>query len=130
MIFEFIVIFILLFIIIGLVYQFMYDIYTTVLMLIIVFYISYITVKLVYYYKRKKIINGNITTPEQKIPIKIDTNKDLIEKPKEIDKNIITLRNFISKSLKEGFKPQIIKNALLKQGWPKEKVEQAFSDIK
>ena len=106
MIFELIVIFILLFIIIGLVYQFMYDIYGWVLSLSLIFYISYSAVKLVYYFRKKK--EGQIKEEEPK------------------DKYMVMLKDFIQKNIKQGFKAEQIKEALLKEGWPKEKVEKAF----
>ena len=41
-----------------------------------------------------------------------------------------TLKPFITKNTNEGFKPQIVKEALIKQGWPKEKIDQAFKELK
>ncbi|MDP3728596.1 MAG: hypothetical protein Q8R18_04045 [bacterium] len=117
MIFEFIVIFILLFIIIGLVYQFMYDIYLWVLLISLTFYICYVAVKLVYSYTKKIELTIIEKTPMQTA---------MSQKEKVQDKDLERLKDFIQKNLKQGFKAERIKEALIKEGWPKEKVEQAF----
>ena len=122
MIFELITIFVLLFIIVGLVYQFLYDIYLWVFILSIVFYLSYVSVKLVYYFKKKK--ESQTTTMTIQVPLQ----KELKEVPKVPDKDIQILKEFITKNKKEGFQLTVIKDALLKQGWPKEKVEQALKE--
>ena len=49
---------------------------------------------------------------------------------KEEDPAMKTLKPFITKNTNEGFKPQIVKEALIKQGWPKEKIDQAFKELK
>ena len=54
MIFEFIIIFILLFIIIGLVYQFLFNLWVIVLITSAIFYIAYVAIKLVFYFRKKK----------------------------------------------------------------------------
>lgn len=124
MIFEFIIIFLLLFIILGLVYQFMYDLYFWILLLSLTFYICYVTVKLVFYYKKKK--ESGTTTPVQVPVTKIEPKPEIKIPIKKEDKDLEKLKEFINKNLKQGFKAEIIKEALLKQGWTKEKVEQAF----
>jgi len=116
MLLEFIIIFILLFIIFGLVYQFMFDIWIEVLIISVVFFITYVTLKIIYHYKHK----------EQTIePVEI--NSFVQQKPE--DPSMKILKPFISKNINQGFKPQVIKDALMKQGWPKEKIEQGFKEL-
>lgn len=68
---------------------------------------------------------------KKKSPIQ-DTAKQFYEPVKQkpvqeiCDSDIITLRDYIKKNLNEGFKINIIKSALLKQGWPESKVNQAI----
>ncbi len=118
MIFEFIAFFILLFIIIGLVYQFMFDIYYTTLIISTLFYLSYITLKLVFHFKRKQ------TTTEEQLPKVEKTELSIV-----LDKDIQILKEFMTKNLNEGFKLKVIKEALIKQGWPSTKVEQAALEV-
>ncbi len=120
MIFEFIIIFVLLFIIQGLIYQFMYPLFLQVFILSIVFYVCYVMVTLVFYFRKKKVLKIEV----QKEPLQSVVSQKA-ELPKE-DKDIQKLKDFVSKNLKQGFKADVIKQALLKQGWPKEKVEQAL----
>lgn len=142
MIFELITIFLLLFIINGLIYQFMYDIYLWVGILSLAFYLIYLSINIIIWRKRKKqqtiltkektpaqtaTVQENITkNDKQEMSLKkIESKEQKKEIPKE-DKDLKVLQEFISKNLKQGFKPEVIKQALLKQGWPKEKIEQAF----
>jgi hypothetical protein len=128
MIFELITIFILLFIIVGLIYQFMFDIWPWVLLVTSVFYVSYAAVKIVYHYRRKEkgIIKEEKLEMYQKtsLPVKKETEK-VVQKPK-IDNSVEKLVDFINKSRKEGFKLKVIKDALVKQGWPKDKISKAI----
>ena len=50
------------------------------------------------------------------------------EKPKvpQEDPDIKKLVDFIQKNKHAGFKPKIIQDALIKQGWPVDKVQKAF----
>lgn len=116
MLFEFIIIFILLFIIFGLVYQFMFDIWIETLIICIVFFVSYVTVKIVLHNRKKQAFE----------PI---TESKQVFQPKTEDPAMKTLKPFISKNINEGFKGSVIKEALLKQGWPKEKIDQAFREL-
>ena len=113
MIFELILIFVLLFVIQGLVYQFMYDIYIPVFILSLTLYICYMIVKFVFYFRKKR-------------EIRKESQKG--ETVKVFDKNTQILKEFIQKNMKEGFQESVIKDALLKRGWPKEKIEQAFNN--
>jgi len=121
MIFEFIVIFILLFIIVGLVYQFLYDIYLWVSIGSLVFYIGYVTIK-VLRQKRRKAMASEVPQEAPKEMKKTNGNG----KDTELD----TLKEFIARNLREGFQKQIIKDALLKQGWSDAKIEQAFAAVR
>lgn len=112
MIFEFIAFFVLLFILVGLAYQFMYDIYYPVLLLSVLFYIAYVGIK-IYFNRKPKSVN-NFTQTQQ------------VQTPSIMDKDIQILKEFITKNINEGFKIKIIKEALLKQGWPENKVDQAI----
>lgn len=129
MIFEFIIIFILLFIILGLVYQFMYDLYTWALILSGTFYICYLTVKLVLYFRRRKQGEATkVTSPMQTaVSVKAEPKETAKSTVQKEDKDLETLKSFIQKNLKQGFQANVIKEALAKQGWPKDKVEKAFS---
>jgi hypothetical protein len=49
-----------------------------------------------------------------------------VQQTQTIDNDIITLRDYIKKNQNEGFKINVIKAALLKQGWPENKVDQAI----
>lgn len=133
MIFEFIVIFVLLFLVVGLVYQFMFDIYSLVLFLSLIFYVGYVVVK-IYLWKKHK--NEGVVVDNKKI---VDTSKFNSEeskiraveqvsvKPKvEVDNELEKLKSFIQKNLKEGFKETVIVQALVKQGWSKTKIEKAM----
>ena len=108
MIFEFIAFFVLLFILIGLAYQFMFNIYYPILLLSILFYIAYVSLKIYFHYKTKPL-----------------PSIDKIQTPLILDKDISVLKEFITKNISEGFKIKVIKEALIKQGWPENKVEQA-----
>ena len=121
MVFEFILIFILLFIIFGLVYQFMFDIWIKVLIISIVFFVSYVSLKI--------ILNKHKKTTENTEELSFSEIKTQIQ-PKAEDPAMKTLKPFISKNIIEGYKAPIIKDALLKQGWPKEKIDQAFKELK
>jgi flagellar biosynthesis/type III secretory pathway M-ring protein FliF/YscJ len=127
MIFELAAIFVLLFIIIGLVYQFMFDIWIWVLLVSVVFYICYFTVKLVFHYRKRnetpmkqQVVEEKSAKQEQKA---VKTEQKVA--PKQ-DSDIQRLVSFIVKNKKDGFKTKIIRSALLKQGWPAKKVEEAF----
>ena len=115
---EFIIIFILLFIIFGLVYQFMFSIWVEVLIISLIFYISYIIIKILIHKHKKQIPKEEITF-----------DKPILESKSE-DPAMKTLKPFISKNTNEGFKPETIKAALLKQGWPEAKIDQAFKELK
>ncbi|MBI5797958.1 hypothetical protein HZA98_03590 [Candidatus Woesearchaeota archaeon] len=121
MIFEFIAFFVLLFIILGLVYQFMYDSYSIVLILSILFYLGYLTVKLFYYYKKKKEQTGTSYTP-------MKTNASVAAT--SMDKSLNTLVTYIKNNLAQGFKDKVIRDALIKQGWPSTQVDQAFAEAR
>jgi len=120
---EMIIIFVLLFIIFGLIYQFMFSIWVETLIVSILFFVSYITIKiLVNRHKNKK------ETTE--LPTEMTFGKPNIQEKEEEDPAMKTLKSFITKNINEGFKPQIVKEALIKQGWPKEKIDQAFKELK
>ena len=120
---ETIIIFVLLFIIFGLIYQFMFSIWVETLIVSILFFVTYITIKiLVNRHKNKK------ETTE--LPTEMTFGKPNIQEKKEEDPAMKTLKPFITKNTNEGFKPQIVKEALIKQGWPKEKIDQAFKELK
>lgn len=126
MIFEFIAFFVLLFIILGLVYQFMYDSYSMVLILSILFYLGYLTVKLFYYYKKKREQTGNGTAMTSSTPMQSTSSVATAV----IDKSLNTLVTYIKNNLAQGFKDKVIRDALIKQGWPSMKVDQAFAEAK
>lgn len=122
MIFEFIAFFVLLFIIIGLVYQFMYSSFTWVLIASVIFYALYIAIKIMFHFIKNK-------TPSQKATIIQPTQQvqpQQFIQPAFVDKDVQLLKEFITKNVKEGFKTNVIKTALLKQGWPEDKVNQAI----
>ncbi len=56
--------------------------------------------------------------------------KETQKAEKKEDQNKETLKVFIKKNLQQGFKTSVIKDALIKQGWPKELVEQALKESK
>ncbi|MSR85988.1 hypothetical protein EXS74_01175 [Candidatus Woesearchaeota archaeon] len=130
MIFEFIIIFILLFIILGLVYQFMYDIYMGVFIVCTTFYFCYVVVKVVFYMRRKKKTRETQIAPITKTNSVKTEIKETPKIEKKEDKNLETLKVFIQKNVKQGFQTSVIKEALTKQGWPKELVEQALKESK
>jgi|SRR3989344_3036754 len=113
---EMIIIFVLLFIIFGLIYQFMFSIWVETLIVSILFFVTYITIKILVNRHKKQ-------SPE------IVSETPSIEQKME-DPAMKTLKPFITKNTNEGFKPQIVKEALIKQGWPKEKIDQAFKELK
>ncbi|MBS3162832.1 hypothetical protein J4467_02805 [Candidatus Woesearchaeota archaeon] len=120
---EMIIIFVLLFIIFGLIYQFMFSIWIETLIISIVFFVSYVTIKILIHRHKKKKEGLDIASPE------IESKKPSFDE-KSDDSTMKTLKPFITKNTKEGFKPQTIKEALQKQGWPKEKIDQAFKELK
>lgn len=135
MIFESITIFILLFIIVGLVYQFMYDIFPMVGFSSLIFYLGYIIIRLILYFRRKK--KAKATESELKLPdmekIVTEAEKPKVENKPELKatkapetQETDKLRAFIQKNLKQGFKEDIIRKALEKQGWSKNKIDKAF----
>ena len=67
----------------------------------------------------------------QKAPMQTTVSvKETPKVEKKLDKDVETLKSFIQKNLKQGFQESVIKEALLKQGWAKEKVEQAIKESK
>ncbi len=111
----------------------MYDLYLWVFILSIVFYVCYVAVTLVFYYRKKKALKKETEAPKEPMQTavsKAEPVKEIKKEEKKQDnkeqKELQILKEFITKNLKQGFKADVIKQALLKQGWPKEKVEQAF----
>ena len=84
----------------------------------------YVTVKLIFYFRRKR--QTTVEFPELQKALVQTTAKE----EKKQDKEREILKSFIQKNIKQGFQESVIKQALLKQGWPREKVEQAFKESK
>ncbi len=97
----------------------MFDIWVETLIISLLFFVSYVTVKIVFYYRYKNQAS-ELVEPQ---PINLEQTI-----PKE-DSAMKTIKPFISKNTSEGYKPQVIKDALLKQGWSKEKIDQAFKEL-
>jgi len=136
MIFELIAIFILLFVIIGLVYQFMPEIYLWVLLGSMVFYGIYLSITL-YFHARKQqapvqeqpiMSKPSMVEPmREKKPVVAESKMpEMKMEAKQADPEVEKLKEFVQKNLKVGFKPKTVRDALVKQGWSKEKVDLAF----
>ena len=125
----------------------MTDIWVWFLVISVLFYVSYVVLKLVFYNKRRKMDMKKEMLKTEAAPFgeepkgklvseepakKVSTLKKEVRNEPEValkepepDKDMKKLIDFIQKNKKQGFKPTIIQNALLKQGWPKEKVDRA-----
>lgn len=129
MIFELIAILILLFVIVGLVYQFMPNIWLWVFIGALVFYAAYLGITL-YFHSRKKAplqeVQPMYRSPAAEVPREEKPVSPVMPEQKSTDPEVEKLREFVQKNLKMGFKQKTIRDALVKQGWPKEKVELAF----
>jgi membrane protein implicated in regulation of membrane protease activity len=153
MIFEGIIVLVLLTVIVGLVYQFMYDIFLWVTIGSIIFYLLFVVVELFVYLRRRKKLKINSSEPtkekeEVKKEKKVekveevseeDTSKEKVSEKSEDKKSeektesseedgdVFKLKGFIQKNLDKGFKEKIIRDALLKQGWPQKQIDKAFN---
>lgn len=47
-----------------------------------------------------------------------------------IDLNFIKLKSYIASSLKQGYSPKIIKQTLLRNNWPEQEINQAFTELR
>ena len=130
MIFELITILILLFVVVGLVYQFMPDIWLWVFIGSLVFYATYFGITLYFHSRKKAPVEQQqpaykppvVEVPQEEKPV----TQGMPEQKQAVDPEVEKLREFVQKNTKMGFKPKTIRDALVKQGWQKEKVELAF----
>ncbi|MBT3323538.1 hypothetical protein HN681_03000 [archaeon] len=128
MIGETIIILVLLLVIIGLVYQFMFDIFLVTLIGIIVFYVIFLVIEIILWRKRNK---TNVETKEEVKTVESPKEELKVEEKPVIqeDPDINRLKDFIKKNLDQGFKENIVRVALEKQGWAKDKVNIAFQEL-
>ena len=128
MIGETIIILVLLLVIIGLVYQFMFDIFLVTLIGIIVFYVIFLVIEIILWRKRNK---TNVETKEEVKTLESPKEELKVEEKPVIqeDPDINRLKDFIKKNLDQGFKENIVRVALEKQGWAKDKVNIAFQEL-
>ena len=152
MIFESIIVLILLTVIIGLVYQFMYSIFIWALVGGIVFFLLFVGVELIVHIRRKKKAKAMTSSEdkpkeekkeessdkeekkeessdkeEKKKPLKFEEIQEEFSSSAQDDQDVKKLKGFIEKNLKKGFKPKIVREALIKQGWPQDQVDKAFN---
>ena len=141
MLFDIVLVFVLLFIINGLVYQFIYKSYLWIGIGTLLFYILYVTFKVMFNLRQKRMQKAtqlaSLSTvaevkpskfPIKKVEVEVKPAEKKVEVPTEkVDADMNILRDFIIKNKAEGFKAKIIRDALLKQGWPKEKVDKALA---
>jgi flagellar biosynthesis/type III secretory pathway M-ring protein FliF/YscJ len=125
---ETIIILVLLLVIIGLVYQFMFDIFLVTLIGIIVFYVIFLVIEIILWRKRNK---TNVETKEEVKTVESPKEELKVEEKPVIqeDPDINRLKDFIKKNLDQGFKENIVRVALEKQGWAKDKVNIAFQEL-
>ena len=128
MIGETIIILVLLLVIIGLVYQSMFDIFLVTLIGIIVFYVIFLVIEIILWRKRNK---TNVETKEEVKTVESPKEELKVEEKPVIqeDPDINRLKDFIKKNLDQGFKENIVRVALEKQGWAKDKVNIAFQEL-
>tara|TARA_Y100000310_G_C20683135_1_gene817280 strand:- start:236 stop:607 length:372 start_codon:yes stop_codon:yes gene_type:complete len=123
MIAETVIILVLLLVIIGLVYQFMFDVWLFVLLGASIFYALFLAIEIVTARKKKALLKTEVKLQPKKV-------SKTAMKAAPIDADIAKLKAFIQSNLKKGFKEKVIRNALHKQGWSKDKVNKAFKASK
>jgi len=137
MIVESIIIFVLLLIILGLVYQFMYGSFLIVLIVAIVFFLGFLSIE-IYLMIRKKEKEahkeGVEAVVEEEIK-KVEEKPEAKEKPAEKKEvaaggtdELAGIKAFIKQNLQQGFKEDVIKSALKKQGWTDDKINKAYAE--
>jgi len=99
-------------------YSFAHDIFLISLIVFLLFYLVYITIK-IYFWKRKKPI----------VEVKPVVETKVEEKPKEsFNNDRIELKDYVKYNIHYGQTPQKVRQALEKEGWPKDKIDGAFLD--
>jgi predicted membrane protein len=101
--------------IIVIMYMFVQDIFLISLIFFIFAYLVYLGLK--FYFKKKK--------KPKVIEQPIKEEKETISKN---SKESIELKDYVKYNIHYGQTPKTVRTALEKEGWPKEKIDQAFLD--